>query len=252
MYESMIFYKSFYDAIKGLDADIQLEIYNAVFEYGLNGVQAELSPIASAIFTLIKPQIDANNIRKENGKKGGRPSKEKTEAKPKENQNKTETKPKETKPEPNVNANANANVNANDNIYSVGETRPDTPKTKKDDQSEKDIQAIVDYLNEKTQAKYSAKTNETRKSILARLKDGYTIDDFKAVIDSKVKEWFNDAEMRKYLRPSTLFRPSNFESYLNEANRPAVKSKNQFNNFEQNQYDYDELERRLTANVKSG
>lgn len=134
------------------------------------------------------------------------------------------------------------------NIYSVGETRLDAPKTKKDDQNEKDIQAIVDYLNEKTQSKYSAKTNETRKSITARLKDGYTVDDFKAVIDSKVKEWFNDADMRKYLRPSTLFRPSNFESYLNEANRPAVKSKNQFNNFEQNKYNFDEMEAQLICN----
>lgn len=250
MYESMIFYRSFYDAIQGLDAELQAEIYNAVFKYGLYGELDELSPIANTVFTLIKPQIDANNKRKENGKKGaeygklgGRPKKDNPEETPKE--------PQENPAQP-PNVNENANVNDNDNIYIVGKPRQDTPKTQKDDQTEKDIQTIVDYLNAKTQSKYSAKTNETRKSITARLKDGYTIDDFKAVIDSKVKEWFNDAEMRKYLRPSTLFRPSNFESYLNEANRPAVKSKNQFNNFEQNQYDYDELERRLTANVKSG
>lgn len=84
MYDSMIFYRSFYEAIKDLPDQTQLEVLHAVFEYALNDETVqELSPIANAMFTLIKPQIDANNQKKENGKKGaefgklgGRPKKD--------------------------------------------------------------------------------------------------------------------------------------------------------------------------------
>lgn len=58
MYDSMVFYRSFYEAIKDLDNDIQVEVYNAIFGYGLNGDIPNLSPMANAIFTLVKPQID--------------------------------------------------------------------------------------------------------------------------------------------------------------------------------------------------
>ena len=49
----------------------------------------------------------------------------------------------------------------------------------------------------------------------ARIAEGYTVDDFKKVIDIKAEEWLG-TEMDKYLNPSTLFRPSNFEKYLNQ------------------------------------
>lgn len=71
--DSFIFYKSFYEAIKGLGRDIQLEVYTAIIEYALYGNEPQnLKPIASSIFTLIKPNIDVNTTRYENGKKGGR------------------------------------------------------------------------------------------------------------------------------------------------------------------------------------
>lgn len=106
MRESFVFYRSFYDAIKDLPRDVQGEIYTAIMEYSLYGKETEnLKPIARSVFTLMKPQIDVNNKRFENGKKGGRPKNEnETNEKPKDNQ-------KETKDEPNVNDNANVNVN---------------------------------------------------------------------------------------------------------------------------------------------
>lgn len=113
MRESFVFYRSFYDAIKDLPRDVQGEIYTAIMEYSLYGKETEsLKPIARSVFTLMKPQIDVNNKRFENGRKGGRP---KSENEPKGNQNETKEKPKnnqnETKDEPNVNDNANVNVN---------------------------------------------------------------------------------------------------------------------------------------------
>ena len=103
--ESFVFYRSFYEGIKELPRDIQGEVLTAIMEYGLNGVTTEnQKPITKAMFALIKPQLDANNQRFENGKKGGRPkancNQTETETKPKQNRNKT-------KPEPNVNVNDN-------------------------------------------------------------------------------------------------------------------------------------------------
>ena len=105
--ESFVFYRSFYEGIKELPRDIQGEVLTAIMEYGLNGVTTEnQKQITKAMFALIKPQLDANNQRFENGKKGGNPkancNQTETETKPKQNRNKT-------KPEPNVNVNDNVN-----------------------------------------------------------------------------------------------------------------------------------------------
>lgn len=69
---SITFYKSVYDAIKILPKDIQSEIWPALMEYGFYGAMPdELKPVALSIFTLVKPLMDANNARYENGRKGG-------------------------------------------------------------------------------------------------------------------------------------------------------------------------------------
>ncbi|MBP3511146.1 MAG: hypothetical protein J6K19_03795 [Prevotella sp.] len=71
--DSFIFYRSFYEAVKELPKDIRLEVYTAIMEYALYGKSPEgLKPFARGIFTLIKPSIDSNNTRFENGCKGGR------------------------------------------------------------------------------------------------------------------------------------------------------------------------------------
>jgi hypothetical protein len=103
---SCIFYKSFYDSIKELDPKDQVQIYNAIFKYQFDNELVDLKGVCKSIFTLIIPQLEANNKRYENGTKGGRP---KTKTKPNENQ-------KETKVKPNENVNENDNVNNNDNI----------------------------------------------------------------------------------------------------------------------------------------
>lgn len=105
MRDSFIFYKSFYESIKELDPKDQVQIYNAIFEYEFYKKIPNLKGVCKSIFTLILPQLEANDKKYENGKKGGRP---KTKTKPKNNQNKTKLKP-------NVNDNDNVNVNDNEN-----------------------------------------------------------------------------------------------------------------------------------------
>ncbi|WP_153732792.1 conserved phage C-terminal domain-containing protein [Sporosarcina obsidiansis] len=78
------------------------------------------------------------------------------------------------------------------------------------------VHSVITYLNQKTGKQFKANASATKKSINARLTEGYTIDDFRRVIDLKVSQWLHDPKFRSYLRPSTLFTPTNFENYLNE------------------------------------
>ena len=80
---------------------------------------------------------------------------------------------------------------------------------------------IIDYLNKKTGKKFSHTGKETKEFINGRWSEGRTLEDFKAVIDNKVLSWKGKTNekgesMENFLRPSTLFRPTNFENYLNE------------------------------------
>lgn len=109
MRDSIIFYRSFYEAISELEPDVQARVYTAIFEYSLNFNEVELSGLPKTIFTLIKPQLDANNKRYKNGRKGGRPNQAETKEKPKDNQ-------EITKHEANKNVNDNVNKNVNDNV----------------------------------------------------------------------------------------------------------------------------------------
>lgn len=75
---------------------------------------------------------------------------------------------------------------------------------------------IIDYLNQKTGKRFSPKSDVNKKIINGRVSEGRNVDDFKKVIDTKCEEWIGDEKMNQYLRPSTLFRPNNFENYLNQ------------------------------------
>lgn len=104
--DSVIFYRSFYEAIKELPLDVQSLVYNAIFEYSLDFNEAVLTGLPKTIFTLIKPQLDANNKRFENGSKGGRKKQKETKSESKHNQSETKDK---------ANNNVNNNNNNNDN-----------------------------------------------------------------------------------------------------------------------------------------
>lgn len=73
---------------------------------------------------------------------------------------------------------------------------------------------IINYLNTKSNKNYKYSTKKTQALIHARCEDGYTIDDFKKVIDIKCADWVG-TEWEQYLRPETLF-GNKFEGYLNQ------------------------------------
>ncbi len=84
----------------------------------------------------------------------------------------------------------------------------------KAEQCEPKMKEIIDYLNFKTNKHFKYTKNNINK-IKTRLNEGFSIDDFKIVIDKKTNEWLNDKNMNTYLRPETLF-GNKFESYLNQ------------------------------------
>lgn len=80
------------------------------------------------------------------------------------------------------------------------------------------VELIIEYLNEVTNSKYRPGNKNTQGLVNGRIAEGYTVDDFKKVIDTMKKRW-EGTEYEQYLTPNTLFRPSNFEKYLNFANK---------------------------------
>lgn len=117
---------------------------------------------------------------------------------------------------------------------------------------------IISYLNEKTGKKLRWDVKSNQKEIKARFNEGYTLDDFKTVIDKKYNEWGRKPtkeelqrgvkDMRIYLRPKTLF-GGNFDDYLNQEQTEKAPTKppviRNLNNFERRGYDMDSLEEQL-------
>lgn len=178
--ESFIFYESYYEAIKLLPKEEKADAYEAIAEYSLTGIEpANLQSMAKVIFTMAKPQIDANNKRRLNGSSGGRPKKETDgyqEEKPMVIENEKNKKPlvlekdetkkplvmkNESEKKPNV----NVNVNVNDNVNKKNKTK----KIIFDEIENDDWEALFDYwVQEKAGTKYTA---EGREYAFGKLKD---------------------------------------------------------------------------------
>lgn len=109
------------------------------------------------------------------------------------------------------------------NVYSNEQSKVKKRKVKNintlssnlDGGQQKETDEIIFYLNEKTGKHYKVKTPKTVRLIRARLKEGFTVEDFKAVIEKKCDDWLGNEKMERYLRPETLF-GTKFEGYLNE------------------------------------
>jgi uncharacterized phage protein (TIGR02220 family) len=88
-----------------------------------------------------------------------------------------------------------------------------------------DVVSVIDYLNDKAKKQFNPNSKATIRLVEARYRDGYGLDEFKRVIDLKVKNWLHDAHWKSYLRPSTLFNATNFENYLEESRDKKAEEK---------------------------
>ena len=103
----------------------------------------------------------------------------------------------------------------------IGKVSIDTLCHVSHDDVDKSHFEIIEYLNLKTGSKFKPTTKPYVQAIRSRLKEGYTIDDFKTVIDKKCREW-KGTKLEKYLTPKTLFAPSHFDTYLNSNEMAAM------------------------------
>ena len=93
MTDGFVFYRSFAEALEEIPAEQFKTIVLALSEYALDGVEPDnLDAVSKALFTLMKPQIDANAKRREAGRKGGEANAKQIEA----NQKQNEATPKQT------------------------------------------------------------------------------------------------------------------------------------------------------------
>ena len=120
--DSMVFYRSFFEAVEDLPPEDFKQAVTAIMRYGLDGTADDVKGVAKSILIMARPQIDKNNKRYENGTRGGR--------KPNDNQTITKAEPKCISPKPNVNVNDNVNDIKENTLKSVKETRvaPPTPE----------------------------------------------------------------------------------------------------------------------------
>lgn len=235
MRDSMVFYRSFYEALKDLPPEQFKESVKAIMEYGLNGKEPETTGIEKTIFLLTKPQIDANNKRYQNGSKGGR---KKNESEQNNNQTGTKQEPNRnqslTKPEPNVNDNVNVNENEKD-IYIAREDEP--------------LRMFEDFWQA-----YPKKVSRmlAEQAYAQLLLTDETLREEQVVAAAK-----NYAEACRILGTQGKFicMPHNWLEkrvldYLPENYKPPKQEKKcgtGFSNFDQRDYDDDELERQLLA-----
>ncbi|GAB6614106.1 MULTISPECIES: phage replisome organizer N-terminal domain-containing protein [Bacillus] len=96
-------------------------------------------------------------------------------------------------------------------------------------------QEILEYLNEKAEKNFNHKAEAHRKLIRARWNEGYTVDNFKTVINNKVSQWLgkfdrDNKPLDRYLRPSTLFAQKHFDNYLNETVSKSQSNQQQYGN----------------------
>lgn len=90
------------------------------------------------------------------------------------------------------------------------------------------FEIIINFLNKQSERSFRIDNKSTVRLINARLKEGYTVNDFKLVIKDKCSEWKDDPKMKQYLQPTTLFAPTKFENYLVKAkeNRNSSRRRN--------------------------
>lgn len=120
--DSMVFYRSFFEAVEDLPPEDFKQAVTAIMRYALDGTADDVKGVAKSILIMARPQIDKNNKRYENGTRGGR--------KPNDNQSGTKAEPKCISSKPNVNVNDNVNDIKENTLKSVKEKRfaPPTPE----------------------------------------------------------------------------------------------------------------------------
>lgn len=199
-------YKEYYELITLLTEREQQELLLAITKFMFEDIEPTLNDKQTKIFNNLRRPLEKSKKRSKCGSiTKSNENQEENEIETKENQKEIKIKSNENqkKNENKTHQDVNVIVNVNDNV---------DVNIKKI--SLEEIKGIVEYLNIKSNSHYKYSTDKTQTLIKARIKDGFTLDDFKIVIDKKCEEWLG-TDFEKFLRPETLF-SNKFEGYLNQ------------------------------------
>lgn len=199
---------SYHEAIKDLpDAD-RLQMYDAIIRYGLYGEAVELSGVAKALFTLIKPNIDSSQTRyraaKANGEKGGRPAK---------NQSKNQIGNQSKNQNENQNQNQTKNQSINHDIDSDFDSETDSEFERESDTAPAPAPPTVEDVREYCLAEGISDSS------VQRFVDYYAARDWKAK-GEPVSDWralFRVWADREYQKPAHV------TTFMDLPNEPNVE-----------------------------
>lgn len=205
------------------DEDAVRKVANAYFPVGPDGLRH--NERADEEIALAQPRIAAS---KANGRKGGR--RKKTQQEPDRLPTGTHQQPGSNPPAthaveafPHTTDHKDQNLNPN---VEFGEKPP--PKLdvvplvinpEKPPRLQAEAAELLAFLNERT-GRHFRPTKTTLRPVMARLKEGYTLSECRAVVARKVRQWSADDKMRDYLRPATLFGAEKFAQYVGEVPPP--------------------------------
>ena len=193
-------YKEYYELISLLSEKEQQELLLAITKYMFEDIEPALNEKQTKIFNNLKRPLDISKNNSKRSRGNGAPSGNQNAKKTnqiqteKQTENKPEDNPEENQTIDQKQTHQDVNVIVNVNVDVIKE--------------------IINYLNLKTNSNYSYSSDKNQRLINARINEGYTIEDFKIVIDKKYREW-KGTEFEKFLRPETLF-SNKFEGYLNQ------------------------------------
>lgn len=217
MKDNFLLKKSQQEVFDTLSDEQAGQLIKGIFKYMRTG-DSELTGMMKAIFIPIKNDIDKNEEtyqkRCEKNRENIKKRWEKNSEKIQEDTNVYENIPNKYESIPNDTDNNHISYITNHNSYIINH---------KSNNHINIIKEIIEYLNNKTNSNFKYTSKTTQNKIIARLNEGYSLDDFIAVIDKKCLDWLNDSKMSVYLRPETLF-GTKFESYLNQKAKQITTS----------------------------
>ena len=212
---SFVVYTDIKETLDDLTDEQVAALFRGMVDYQITGEDPMFSGALKYVFIPIRQQMDRNNtkwerkkaVRAEAGRQGGIRSGEVRRAKAENEANEAnasqskQNEANEANEAVTVNGTVTVNVNGNGTVTVSDEA-----------DAESLSRSLISYLNEKSGGTYKP-TDEITDRIGELLAAGYTEADMIRVIDSKVSEWKDDAKMRSYLRPRTLF-GDKFEEYV--------------------------------------
>lgn len=210
--KSFVLHKDSLDVLDELTDEQAGKLFRAIKAYQ-RGEELELDHITKIVFSSFKNQFERDEAkyqktceaRAKAGKKGGE-KKAEAEKERLANASKCQQElPSDSKSKQDL-----ANLADSD-------SKSDSDSNNKDLMSDKsDAVEVLLYLNQVVGGDFKPTTKSHTSVINARLKEGYSVEDMKLVVDFKAKEWMN-TNAAQYLRPGTLFIPKNFAGYLQGA-----------------------------------